>query len=178
MAFIPAAIAAVGAALGPSLLGGIAAAGSIAAGAVGFIGAQQSAKQQKQAYEQQAAFQTQLSERNAALVDIEGEAAQLALKRDRQRRLASLTAAMSASGAQLAGSPLDLYADNAAQASRDMYALRYNTNLRRQEALLGGAIATRKELLGSIGADIQSFQSYGSILGGFGQALQIGAGFS
>jgi hypothetical protein len=148
-----------------------------AAAIFAYQGQKASANYSQQAYAQQAAFQKQLGERNAALVDIEGAAAEDALQRDRRRRLAALQAGMAGSGIQSGvGSPLDLYADNFAQASRDVRNLRYTTAVQRQNAILGGEISSRNEMLNSIGAQVAGQQAFGSLIGGFGQAAGIGAG--
>lgn len=148
---------------------------AVAGTGLAFYGQQAQASYQKKAAQQQAEFQRAMGARNAALVDIEGRAAEDALRRDRVRRLSALRAAQGASGIS-GGSPLDLYADNAAQASRDLSYLGFETARRRQEAVLGGQVATRRELLGGISADFDKVGSYGTLIGGFGQAAGLAAG--
>lgn len=169
MAFLPAIAV-------PALTAG-AAASTAAAGIAAFAGARQQAKYQKQAYEQQSAFQTQLAERNARLIEIEGRAAADALSRDRMRRLGRSRAMAGASGTEISGSPLDSMADEAGQYGRDLAWLQYNTAVKRQDAILGGQIASRRETLGAINAKITGDQAFGSILGGFGQAGAIASGY-
>jgi hypothetical protein len=161
MAFVAALVPAL------SILSAVSAVGG---GVASYVGAKSQAKYEQDAYGQQAAFQTALGERNAKLVDIEGAAAADALARDRARRLGAFRARVGASGGTFSGSPLDAYADEAGQYSRDASYLRFNTAVRRQDAVLGGQVATRRELLGQTAAQVQGNNAYGSILGGFGQA--------
>jgi len=148
-----------------------AAAAAIGTGAFTAASQYSAAKQEEKAYKQSAELQRAIGERNAALVDIEGEAARVALIRDRARRIGAARAQLGASGFDLSGSPLDLIADENAQVTRDLLYLDYNTRVARENALLGGAIATRNQLLDATGARQRSQSAYGSLLGGFASSL-------
>ena len=169
MAFLPAVIV-------PALTAASAAA-TAAAGFVSYAGARQQAKYETQAYNDQSVFQQQIAGRNAKLVTIEGRAAEDALRRDRMRRLGRARSVAGASGTELSGSPLESIADEAGQYGRDLAWLQFNTSVRRQDAILGGQVASRRELLGSINAQVQGEQAFGSILSGFGQAGAIASGY-
>lgn len=160
----------------PAVLMGVSAAASAASGIASFVGARQQASYEQEGYQQQAAFQAQLAERNVALIDTQNRAEEDALKRDRERRLGISRARAGASGVQLEGSPLEALADEAAQYGRDASYLRYTNQVRRQDAVLGGQVAVRREQMGYNAAKVQGNQAFGSILGGFGQAGAIASG--
>lgn len=149
----------------------VGAAATIGTGVFTAVSQKQAADSEQAAYEQNAEIQRQIGERNAKLVDIEGEAARKELLRDRARRIGAARAAMGAGGYQLTGSPLDVLAGEYAQTARDIGYLGYNTAVARQNALLGGAIASRTQLLDASAAQNRGNAAYGSLLGGFAESV-------
>lgn len=95
--------------------------------AVSVIGAIRSAQADTQA----ATYNQQVAQRNVVIADQQGEAQELQLRRDQNRRLGQIRANIGASGVALEGSPLDILEESTYEAEMDVQTLRYNTAIRR-----------------------------------------------
>lgn len=132
----------------------IIAAGTAAAGtalaAVGSI-------RQGQAAAGAANYNAQLAEQNAQVAAAQGEAAAEAQRRDSQRNIGKALALYGASGVQTdTGSPSDVLADSARNASLDNLTIKYNAKLRAMgleaQAGLDRANASNSESAGYLNA--------------------------
>jgi hypothetical protein len=142
---------------------------------VSFVGARQAADFEAETSRQNAEYQRALAERNAARVDLSAAVEEDALKRDRARRMSTIRATAAAFGGGFEGSPLEVEADSAAQVSRDLTNLRYNFAVAREDALIEGYSAVRRENLNAQSASIRGRAAYGSLLGGFADAVGTSA---
>ena len=95
-------------------------------GAVGAI-------RQGQAASAAADYNAQVASQNAQITDAQSASASQAQQRDAQRHIGAAVAAYGASGVQLSdGSPSDVLAESARNATLDNLTLKYNYNLRKQ----------------------------------------------
>jgi hypothetical protein len=98
-----------------------------ASAVIGAVGAVRSAQAQAGAADHNA----QLAEQNAQIATAQGEAAAAAQQRDAQRNIGRALALYGASGVQTdTGSPAEVLADSARNASLDNMTIRYNAKLR------------------------------------------------
>lgn len=112
----------------------------------GFGGFQQ-ARFQQQAAQQNAVFAAALGERNAQAELQRAEAEEVRFRRDRQRRSAATRAAFGAAGVQVEGTPLEVLADQAAEAEEDALLIRLGGLTAAQRARLRGDVEAREQRL-------------------------------
>ncbi len=112
---------------------------------------------------QQSRFQAAVASANAKAAKQQAQAEEIRLRRDRVRRIAATRAAFGAAGVALAGTPLDVLAEQALEAEEDALLTRFGGRVRARAfrfqagaaragaggALLGGALAATGTLLGS-----------------------------
>jgi len=129
-----------------------------------------------QTQSEMAKYNAKLAETNSEVANAEGAAASDAQDRDSQRRIGAAIAAYGASGVDVGtGSPVDVLADSARQATLDNLTVKYNYKLRalgyQNQAGLDTATGEYALAAGRMGATA-------SLLQGVGQALSTKGGTS
>lgn len=105
---------------------------------------------------------------NAGLAREQGLVAADQQAREAKRTVGSMVASYGASGVQVdQGSPLDVLADSARQATLDNLTIKYNAEMQArnyeqqaQLALMGGQTSSTSQLLGAAGAGLDAFGYY------------------
>jgi hypothetical protein len=143
--------------------------------AFGFVQQQQAASYQQKVANQNAEFQRKLTESNLSRARLESMATESALREQNDRRMATLRAAIGAAGTGFGGSPLEIVADSARAARLDLEYLRINNRNREYDIQLQGQTAERNYRFDAQAASFQRQAAYGTLLGGFSQAVGMGA---
>lgn len=149
-------------------------ASAAAAGYSAYAQAQAGAYQEKVA-QQNAEFQRKLNDSNAARARLDSLASESALADQNRRRLSTLRAAIGAAGVGFGGSPLEIVADSAKNASKDLEYLKWNNSNREYDVQLGGQVAERNYLFDAQQGSFQKQAAFGTLLGGVAQAAGTGA---
>ena len=126
-----------------------------------------------QAQSNAANFNSAVAQRNVQISDAQGEAAGESQQRDAARRIGTATAAYGASGVQLAdGSPADVLAESARNATLDNLTLKYNYKLRglgyQTQANLESSNATNARTASYFNAASSALQSGSQMYTNFG----------
>lgn len=145
------------------------------ASAFSFVQQQQAASYQQRVAEQNAEFQRKLNDSNAARARLDSLASESALADQNRRRLSTLRAAIGAAGVGFGGSPLEIVADSAKNASKDLEYLKWNNSNREYDVQLGGQVAERNYLFDAQQGSFQKQAAFGTLLGGVAQAAGTGA---
>jgi hypothetical protein len=154
----------------------------VAAGASAYAGysAYQQGKYQEKVASNNARFQRDLGERNAAAVLAASRAEQARFRRESQRRLAATRAGIAGSGFRLEGTPLELMGDQASEAEENAMLIRHAGRVNAQQARFGGAIDYRNSMVQGQSAMMagtsQAIGAYGqagsTLLTGYGTYIQ------
>jgi hypothetical protein len=141
----------------------------IAGAAISAVGA----VRQAQAASAASDYNAKLAEQNAEVATAQGNAAAEAQARDAQRRIGAAVATYGASGVQVdTGSPTDVLADSARNASLDNLTIKYNAKLRalglQAQAGLDRANAANSEQAGYLNATSQLLSGAAKAGGAFG----------
>lgn len=161
--------------LTPGIALAISAATTAAAAGVSFVQQQASAKYQEDVARQNAAFQAKLTASNVARAKLAANLSEDVAARDRRRKLSSLRTAIGAAGVGFGGSPLEIVADSAATARRDIEVLKLNNRQRIYDTMLTGQTQERQYLFDAQAAGFKRTEAFGTLLGGFGQSVSMGA---
>lgn len=144
---------------------------TLLSGVVGAIGSLQQAAAAKAAGEYEAA----VAERNKKIALQQAEAEMVDQRRENRRQLSQIRALYGSSGLELAGSPLDVIEDSAAEGAYDVEKVGYQGKLRAIEQ-------TDKANLARMKADSASKAGYigaaGNLLAGFTRFSSTSAGAS
>lgn len=159
----------------PGIALAISAATTAAAAGVSFLQQQASAKYQEDVARQNAEFQAKLTASNVARAKLAANLSEDAAIRDRRRKLSALRTAIGAAGVGFGGSPLEIVADSAATARRDIEVLKLNNRQRIYDTMLSGQSQERQYLFEAQAAGFRRNEAFGTLLGGFGQAVGQGA---
>lgn len=117
------------------------------------------ARAETRAATQSAQFAQALAERNAAAAEQQAAAEEMRLRRDRARRLGLTRAGFGAAGVQLAGTPLDVLADEAAEAEEEALLVRFRGRVGAQEARLRGGMEARSQTIAAQAARARGTES-------------------
>jgi len=139
------------------------------------------AVRQGQAASAAANYNAQLAERNAQAAEAQGAAAAEAQQRDAQRKIGTAVALYGASGVQTdTGSPADVLADSARNASLDNLNIKYNARLRalglQAQSNLDTANAANSKSAGNINATSQLLSGASKTYGMIDSSGGAGAG--
>lgn len=157
------------------ILGAIA---SVAAGVVGYMGAQQAAEANAQAAEHNA----KIAERNAAITE---QNRQMAVRqadidaedhrRETRRLMSSIRTAYGASGIEIAGSPLDVLEDTALERELDTSRIQFEGKVRSREGAIQALGLKEEATLSKMRAENERsagrYAAFGALLGGVGTGL-------
>jgi hypothetical protein len=162
--------------IAPAVALAISAATTAAAAGVSYAQQRAAAKYQEDVARQNAAFQAKLTASNVARAKLAANLAEDAAVRDRRRKMSALRTAIGAAGVGFGGSPLEIVADSAATARRDIEVLKMNASQRIYDTSLQGQSQERQYLFDAQAAQFKGNEAFGTLLGGFGQAVGQGAG--
>lgn len=140
-----------------------------AGSALGGLAAFQQFRQQAEIAQQNAAFQAQVTQFNVSQIQASTAAEEARVRRDMSRRLGATRAAIGATGFTAEGTPLDVIADQAAEAEEIALLTRFGGRLQAQRARFQGSLAAREQLFTAQTARSRGGQA---LLGGFGRAGQ------
>jgi hypothetical protein len=137
---------------------------------------------QAQAASSAAKFNAKVAEQNAISSRQQGAAAQEAQRRTSEKQLGSMSAAYSASGVSMEGSPLDVLSESAGVAERDAQTIRYNYELKalgyENTASLEKASAKNAKTQGMFSAASSLMKGMGGMMGGGGSAVGSSVGMN
>ena len=85
--------------------------------------------------------------------------------------MSALRTAIGAAGVGFGGSPFEIVADSAATARRDIEVLKMNASQRIYDTSLQGQSQERQYLFDAQAAQFKGNEAFGTLLGGFGQAV-------
>ena len=151
------------------------AATALSAGAAVYQGVQQykAGKAQAQAAEQNAAFAKDLGEYNAQAAITRSRAEERRYREDHRRRQAIAFTQLASSGVRMAGTPIALLGDAAAEAEENAKLIRYGGQIDATRARIGAGMESREQ---AFAAGMYRSQANASLLSGFGNA--VGAGLT
>lgn len=150
-------------------LAGVAA--SIGSATASYVAQQSAANYQLAIARQNAQVQAQVTERNKRLLQTQKLAAESDLLRQQERKQSAIRAAIGAAGVGFGGSPLEILADSAAQAGRDLETLRFSFQTKIENAALAGNVAQFDEAVRIGELQYKKSQAFGTLIGGYGQAV-------
>jgi len=150
---------------------------SVVSGVVGAVGAMRAAEAQASADNYNASIKdrnAKVAEQNRQITIKSSEVAADDKRRENRRTLASIRSAYGSSGLDLAGSPLDVLADSAAESELDVQRIEYEGKMRAREGALDvlgyNEGATLDRMSAKAAKTAGKFNAASSILGGISSA--------